>query len=157
MRILDKVAFTFLRFFVTSALVFISQITTAADVEYLTSPAIEALQLPFSEAVRVEDTLYLSGQLGNTPGTHKLIDGGISTETRQTLENISATLERHGSSLEQLVKCTIYLADINEWPQMNEVYKTFFTEHYPARSAVAGSGLALGARVEMECIAALNS
>jgi 2-iminobutanoate/2-iminopropanoate deaminase len=157
MRILDKVAFTFLRLFVTSALVFISQITNAADVEYLTSPAIEALQLPFSEAVRVEDTLYLSGQLGNTPGTHKLIDGGISTETRQTLENISATLERHGSSLEQLVKCTIYLADINEWPQMNEVYKTFFTEHYPARSAVAGSGLALGARVEMECIAALNS
>lgn len=157
MRILDKVAFTFLRLFVTSALVFISQITNAADVEYLTSPAIEALQLPFSEAVRVEDTLYLSGQLGNTPGTHKLIDGGISTETRQTLENISATLERHGSSLEQLVKCTIFLADINEWPQMNEVYKTFFTEHYPARSAVAGSGLALGARVEMECIAALNS
>jgi 2-iminobutanoate/2-iminopropanoate deaminase len=157
MRTLDKVAFTFLRLFVTSALVFISQITNAADVEYLTSPAIEALQLPFSEAVRVEDTLYLSGQLGNTPGTHKLIDGGISTETRQTLENISATLERHGSSLEQLVKCTIYLADINEWPQMNEVYKTFFTEHYPARSAVAGSGLALGARVEMECIAALNS
>ena len=157
MRILDKAAFTFLRLFVTSALVFISQITNAADVEYLTSPAIEALQLPFSEAVRVEDTLYLSGQLGNTPGTHKLIDGGISTETRQTLENISATLERHGSSLEQLVKCTIYLADINEWPQMNEVYKTFFTEHYPARSAVAGSGLALGARVEMECIAALNS
>ena len=157
MRILDKVAFTFLRLFVTSALVFISQITNAADVEYLTSPAIEALQLPFSEAVRVEDTLYLSGQLGNTPGTHKLIDGGISAETRQTLENISATLERHGSSLEQLVKCTIYLADINEWPQMNEVYKTFFTEHYPARSAVAGSGLALDARVEMECIAALNS
>ena len=157
MRTLDKVAFTFLRLFVTSALVFISQITNAADVEYLTSPAIEALQLPFSEAVRVEDTLYLSGQLGNTPGTHKLIEGGISTETRQTLKNISATLERHGSSLEQLVKCTIYLADINEWPQMNEVYKTFFTEHYPARSAVAGSGLALGARVEMECIAALNS
>ena len=103
MRILDKAAFTFLRLFVTSALVFISQITNAADVEYLTSPAIEALQLPFSEAVRVEDTLYLSGQLGNTPGTHKLIEGGISTETRQTLKNISATLERHGSSLEQLV------------------------------------------------------
>ena len=157
MRILDKVVFTLLRLFVTSTLVFVSQITNAADVEYLTSPAIEALQLPFSEAVRVDDTLYLSGQLGNTPGTHKLIDGGISAETRQTLENISATLERHGSSLEQLVKCTIFLADINEWPQMNEVYKTFFTEHYPARSAVAGSGLALGARVEMECIAALNS
>ncbi len=157
MRILDKVVFTLLRLFVTSALVFVSQITNAADVEYLTSPAIVALQLPFSEAVRVDDTLYLSGQLGNTPGTHKLIDGGISAETRQTLENISATLERHGSSLAQLVKCTIFLADINEWPQMNEVYKTFFTEHYPARSAVAGSGLALGARVEIECIAALNS
>ena len=157
MKTLDKLVFPFFSLLLTGILIFTVQPSHAVDVEYLTSPAIEALQLPFSEAVRVNDTLYLSGQLGNTPGTHELISGGISEETRQTLENISATLERHGSSLEQLVKCTIFLADINEWSQMNEVYKTFFTEHYPARSAVAGSGLALGARVEMECIAALNS
>lgn len=138
-------------------LAFISSTTLAADVEYLNSPAIESLGLPFSEAVRVGNTLYLSGQLGNIPGSHELVEGGIAAETRQTLDNISATLKRHGSSLQQLVKCTIFLADINEWPQMNEVYKTFFKDHYPARSALAGSGLALGARVEMECIAVVNN
>lgn len=138
-------------------LAFISTTTLAADVEYLNSPAIESLGLPFSEAVRVGNTLYLSGQLGNIPGSHKLVEGGITAETRQTLNNISGTLQRHGSSLQQLVKCTIFLADINEWPQMNEVYKTFFKDHYPARSALAGSGLALGARVEMECIAVVNN
>jgi len=137
-------------------LVFISTATIAADVEYLSSPANKSLNLPFSEAVLVGDTLYLSGQVGNKPGTHELIPGGISNETKQTLENISATLARHGSRLHDLVKCTVFLADINEWPLMNDVYKTFFTEHFPARSAIAGSGLALGARVEIECIAVLN-
>jgi 2-iminobutanoate/2-iminopropanoate deaminase len=154
---LVNVVFSFVCLAITSTLSFTSHIANAAEVEFLTSPAIEALQLPFSEAVRVNDTLYLSGKLGNMPGTHKLIAGGIAAETRQTLENIRTTLERHGSSLEQLVKCTVFLADMNEWSQMNQVYKTFFTQHYPARSAIAGSGLALGARVEIECIAALNS
>ena len=134
----------------------VSGATAAAEVEYLNSPSVESLDLPFSEAVRVDNTLYLSGQLGNLPGSHELVKGGIAAETRQTLENISATLQRHGSSLQQLVKCTIFLADIKEWPQMNEVYKTFFRGHFPARSALAGSGLALGARVEMECIAVLQ-
>jgi 2-iminobutanoate/2-iminopropanoate deaminase len=148
----------FLTYFVILIqLSFISNMTVAADVEYLNSPAVESLGLPFSEAVRVDDTVYLSGQVGNLPGTFKLIDGGIKTETKQTLENISATLERHGASLQELVKCTIFLADIKEWPQMNEVYKTFFSEHYPARSAIAGSGLALDARVEIECIAVLKN
>ena len=142
--------------YLITLLLFCSVSSTAAEVEYLVSPAIKALDLPFSEAVRVGNTLYLSGQLGNLPGTHELVQGGIAEETRQTLKNIGATLERHGSNLQNLVKCTIFLADINEWPQMNEVYKTFFTKHYPARSAMAGSGLAIGARVEMECIAVIN-
>ena len=142
--------------FVTLTIFFVSTLH-AAEVEYLNSPANKTLNLPFSEAVRVDKTLYLSGQLGNIPGTHELVPGGVGAETRQTLENISATLERHGSSLQQLVKCTIFLADINEWPAMNEVYKTFFSEHFPARSAIAGSGLALGARVEIECIAVLHN
>jgi reactive intermediate/imine deaminase len=123
------------------------------DVSYLNSPEMESLGLPFSEAVRVGNTIYLSGQLGNRPGTMELVPGGIGEETRQTLENIKATLERHGSSLEHIVKCTIFLADISEWPALNEVYATYFVEKKPARSAVAGSGLALGARVEIDCIA----
>ena len=142
----------FLNIILLTLLFFSTSATLATAVEYLNSPAIESLGLPFSEAVRVGDTLYLSGQLGNKPGTHEVVAGGVAAETRQALENISATLKRHGSSLQELVKCTIFLADIKEWPEMNTVYKTFFSEHYPARSAIAGSGLALGARVEIECI-----
>jgi 2-iminobutanoate/2-iminopropanoate deaminase len=111
--------------------------------------------LPFSEAVRVGNMLYLSGQLG-TDSTGRLVPGGIGPETRQTLTNISAVLERHGSSLDQVVKCTVMLADIGEWAAMNEVYVTFFRPHRPARSAFGTSGLALGARLELECMAALS-
>ena len=127
-----------------------------ATVEYLTLPAYEKLDLPFSEAVRVNNTLYLSGQVGNVPGQMKLVEGSIVEETRQTLENIKSTLQRYGADMDDVVKCTVFLADMAEWPRMNEVYKTFFSSHYPARSAVAGSGLALNARVEIECIAVLK-
>lgn len=109
----------------------------------------------FSEAVRVGHTLYLSGKLGTVPG-QGLVEGGIQPETRQTLENIKATLEDHGSSMDEVVKCTVFLADIAEWSAMNEVYTTFFPVNKPARSAVAGSGLALNARVEIECIATVG-
>jgi 2-iminobutanoate/2-iminopropanoate deaminase len=142
--------------FVVLLLSCLGNLASAAEIEYLSSPANKKLNLPFSEAVRVNDTLYMSGQVGNVPGKFELIPGGIGPETKQTLENISTALNRHGASMQDLVKCTIFLADIEEWPAMNEVYKTFFTDHYPARSAVAGSGLALGARVEIECIAAKN-
>jgi 2-iminobutanoate/2-iminopropanoate deaminase len=111
--------------------------------------------LPFSEAVRVGNMLYLSGQLG-TDSTGQVVPGGIGAETRQTLTNIKAVLERHGSSLEQVVKCTVMLADIAEWAAMNEVYVTFFRSHRPARSAFGTTGLALGARLELECMATLN-
>ena len=114
------------------------------------------MQLPFSDAVRVGDMLYLSGKIGNIPGTSQLAEGGIAGETRQTLENIKATLEKYGSSLDQVVKCTVFLADIAEWAAMNEVYVTYFPTDPPARSALGSSGLALGARVEIECLAALR-
>ncbi len=127
------------------------------EVEYLSSPEMESLNLPFSEAVRVGNLLFLSGQVGNEPGVMAVVPGGIGPETKQTLENIRGTLERYGSDLDHVVKCTIFLADIDEWPAMNEVYRTFFPEHPPARSAVAGSGLALGARVEIECIATVGA
>jgi 2-iminobutanoate/2-iminopropanoate deaminase len=111
--------------------------------------------LPFSEAVRVGDMLYLSGQLG-TDSTGQLVPGGIGPETRQTLTNISTALTRHGSSLDRVVKCTVMLADISEWAAMNEVYVTFFRSHRPARSAFGTSGLALGARLELECMALVS-
>ncbi|UCC85376.1 MAG: RidA family protein [Gemmatimonadota bacterium] len=126
-----------------------------SDITHLSSPEMAALNLPFSEAVRVGEMLYLSGQIGVLPGTTELVPGGITEETRQTLENVRAVLERHGSGLDRVVKCTIFLADIGEWPRMNEVYVTFFGDKKPARSAVAGSGLALGARVEIDCIAVI--
>jgi reactive intermediate/imine deaminase len=114
------------------------------------------LQLPFSDAVRVGDMLYLSGQIGNLPGTLQLAEGGIAGETRQTMENIKASLEKRGSSLDEVVKCTVFLADIAEWAAMNEVYRTYFPVNPPARSALGASGLALGARVEIECLAAMR-
>jgi len=135
------------------ALILLAASTQAADIEHLASPQSRSLNLPFSEAVRVGDTIYLSGQIGNVPGQKRLVEGGIGPETKQTILNIKATLERHGSSLERVVKCTVFLADIAEWSAVNEVYKQFFGPDYPARSAIAGSGLALGARVEIECIA----
>mgnify|MGYP001816936546 CR=1 FL=1 len=109
--------------------------------------------MPFSDAVRLGDTLYLSGKLGTIPGTATLVEGGIQPETRQTLENIKASLERHGSSMDRVVKCTVFLADIAEWGAMNEVYRTYFPKNRPARSALGASGLALDGRVEIECIA----
>jgi 2-iminobutanoate/2-iminopropanoate deaminase len=108
--------------------------------------------LPFSEAVRVGDMLYLSGQLG-TDSSGRLVPGGIGPETRQALTNIADVLERHGSSLDRVVKCTVMLADIREWGAMNEVYVSFFRSHRPARSAFGSNGLALGARLELECMA----
>lgn len=118
-------------------------------------PGTEDLGLPFSSAVQVDNTLYLSGNLGNVPGKNELVPGGIEAETRQTMENIKAVVEQFGSSMDNIVKCTVFLADMDEWPAMNAVYRTFFAEP-PARSALGASGLALGARVEIECIAIVD-
>ena len=123
--------------------------------EFLNSGRVLPATLPFSEAVRHGDTLYLSGQVGIAPGTMVLVSGGIREETRQTMENIKASLEAHGCSLANVVKCTVMLADISEWSAFNEVYVTYFSRPYPARSALGANGLALGARVEIECIAAV--
>jgi len=128
---------------------------SAPAVEYLKAPGTEALDLPFSAAVRVGSTLYLSGALGYDPGLGGLVEGGIQAETQKTLENISARLETFGSSMDKVVKCTVFLADISEWAAMNEVYVTFFPNK-PARSALGTSGLAMGARVEIECIAVID-
>lgn len=110
---------------------------------------------PFPEGVRVGDMLYLSGQLGNVPGQMTLVEGGLRAETRQTLENIRTILRAQGLGLEHLVRCTVMLADMADWPAFNEVYRDVFgATPLPARSALGCNGLALGARVEIECIAA---
>jgi len=127
----------------------------SADVEYLLMPGMDGMDLPFSSAVRVDNLLFLSGMLGNMPGTADLAEGGIQGETRQTLENIKRVVEQFGSSMDRVVKCTVFLADIAEWGAMNEVYKTYFPNK-PARSALGSSGLALNARVEIECIAVVD-
>jgi 2-iminobutanoate/2-iminopropanoate deaminase len=124
--------------------------------EYLTSPETAKLKLPFSEAVRVGNVLYLSGMVALTPGTLKIVPGGIEAETKQVLQNISAVLERNGSSMDEVVKCTVLMADMAEWPKMNAIYATMFPKHFPARSALGVTGLALGARVEIECIATVG-
>jgi reactive intermediate/imine deaminase len=129
--------------------------TGGPSVEYLNSGKILPADLPFSEAVRAGDTLYLSGQIGVVPGTMKLVEGGLEAEARQTMENISATLEAHGYSMKDLVKCTVMLADVSEWAAFNRVYESYFSGRYPARSAFGADGLALDARVEVECIAVL--
>ena len=109
---------------------------------------------PFSPAVRANGFLILSGQIG-TDSAGVVVTGGIVPETRQTMENIKRVLEQNGSSMDQVVKCTVFMADMKEWPTMNEVYVTFFNEaRRPARSALGATGLALNARVEIECLAA---
>lgn len=130
--------------------------TAVSSAEYLTSEQTRSLNLPFSDAVRVGDMLYLSGQLGILPGTTELAPGGIEGEARQAMENIKAILERHGSSMGQIVKCTVMIADIAEWPKFNEVYVTYFPDHKPARSAFAAAGIALNGRVEVECWASTD-
>ncbi len=123
-----------------------------AAVEYL--PMQAAAALPFSAAVRVDRMLYLSGQLG-TDSSLSLVPGGIAPETRQAMENIRALLARSGATLNDVVKCTAMLADMAEWGAMNREYVTYFPRRPPARSAFGTTGLALGARVEIECVAVL--
>ena len=121
--------------------------------EYFPLPdAVAYLDLPFSEAVRVGDVLYLSGSIG-IDGTGALVSGGIEAETRRTLANIREVLERHGSSMDRVIKVTVMLADMAEWAAMNRVYAEHFPLNRPARSAFGTSGLALRARLELECIA----
>jgi 2-iminobutanoate/2-iminopropanoate deaminase len=134
-----------------AALVVLVGCATSRPAEYLSTTV--GPPRPFSPAVRVNGMIYLSGQVG-TDSTGKLVSGGIQAETRQTMENIRAVLTRTGSSFDRVVKCTVFLADMREWEAMNEVYVTYFAPgKRPARSALGASGLALGSKVEIECIA----
>lgn len=108
--------------------------------------------MPFSEAVQVGDMLYLSGQIGVVPGTSVLVSGGIEAEARQSMDNIGAVLGRRGLGFDDLVKCTVMLADMKDWPTFNKVYLGYFKPgRLPARSAFGSTGLAYGGRIELEC------
>ena len=123
----------------------------------LSSFTIASTTPPFSDAVKVGDTLYLSGQIGAINLGEPPVRGGITAETRQAMENIKGVLVKYNSSLNQIAKCTIMLADMQDWPMMNEVYASYFSnDQYPARSSFGTTGLAFGARVEIECIATIS-
>ena len=124
-------------------------------VEYLNPEGLEEPG-PFSDAIRVGNLLFLSGKIGILPGTRTLAEGGIEGESRQTMENIKTTLERWDSSLERVVKCTVMIDEIAEWGAFNDVYVEYFPNDKPARSAFGADGLALGAAVEVECIATVD-
>jgi reactive intermediate/imine deaminase len=110
----------------------------------------------FSQAVRVGNLLFISGEIG-TDSTGKLVPGGIQAEGRQALNNLQHTVEHLGSRMDRVVKCTVFLADIRDYDAFNEIYASYFTVRKPARSAMAAAALALGARVEIECIALVEA
>jgi reactive intermediate/imine deaminase len=140
-----------------SVLLFVVARVAVAQDRQVVRPPGSLAGLPISPAVRVGNMLYLSGQLGIVPGTPQLADTGIVGQTRQALENVKSLLVYAGSSLDRVVKCTVFLTDMRDFAKMNEVYATYFPTDPPARSTVAGSGLALGARVEIECMATVGS
>ena len=122
------------------------------QVHFYNSPAAAAAKLPFSQAVRVGDVLYMSGAIGVLPGKMELVPGGIEPETKQAMENIGEVLKGNGLTFDDVFKCTAMLADMSKWGAFNKVYVTYFKpEHLPARSALGANGLALGAQVELEC------
>ncbi|MBN2726489.1 RidA family protein [Candidatus Mcinerneyibacteriota bacterium] len=111
---------------------------------------------PYSQAVVSGGFVFTSGQLPMDPGTGKFVEGGVKEETRQCLENVRAILEAAGTSLDKVVKATVFLTDIKDFAAVNEVYASFFREGPPARSAFQVAALPLGARVEIEMIAAVE-
>jgi 2-iminobutanoate/2-iminopropanoate deaminase len=108
---------------------------------------------PYSQAIRVGDFVFTAGQLAIDPATGKLVEGKIEEQTRQVLKNIAAVLEAAGSSLDKVVKTTVFLKDIGDFKAMNQVYGEFFVHEPPARSTVEVANLPLGALVEIDAIA----
>ena len=111
--------------------------------------------VPFSDAVETDDLLFLTGQIGKDHKAGKLVSGGIEAETKQVIENIKAVLEHHDLALDNVVKCTVILKDINDFKAFNSIYTQYFTKK-PARTTFAASGLAGGASIEIDVIVAKN-
>ena len=140
---------------ILSILIFFSSCSNIIhnDVEYFVSETSKELNFPFSDAAIVGNIIYVSGQIGSKPGTREVVEGGISAETTQTLNNIKMVLNDLGSNSDKIFKCLCMLEDINDYNEMNKAYTTFFNSrnNLPSRSTFAGSGLALGAKIEIEC------
>ena len=127
-----------------------SEAQTRPAVEHYSTPPVNGQALPFSDAVRVGDTLSLSGQLGI--GADRKLPEGIEAQTKQALDNVGAILKRAGLGYADVFHCTAMLSDMKLWPAFNKVYVTYFPEgKRPARSAFGASGLALGGLIELEC------
>lgn len=112
---------------------------------------------PYSIGVKMNNFLFTSGQLGIDKNTGDLVQGGIEAETRQALVNLKVILEASGSSMENVIKTTVFLRDINEFGRMNNVYREFFTEEFPARSAIQVAALPKNGAVEIEAVAYIDS
>ena len=108
---------------------------------------------PYSQAVRAGNLIFTAGQVGLDPGTGKLVEGGIKAQVQQAMENLKAVLAAAGTDFSGVIKATVFLADIREFADLNEVYGRYFPGEYPARSAVQVAALPLGARVEIEMVA----
>ena len=122
--------------------------------EFVNTAGAAAANLPFSQAVRVGDVLYLSGCLGNLPGKMELAPGGMEAEARQTMENIGAVLKENGLTFDDVFKCLVMMSDMSKWGDFNKIYLQYFKpDRLPARSAFGAKALALGAQVELECVA----
>ncbi len=145
------------RTLLTVSLLLTVTVAQATPIERYIDPAMAEANLPFSQAVRVGDMLYLSGQIGNIPGTLDLAPGGMEAQARQTMDNIKTVLEANGATFAQVTKCLVMLSDMNQWADFNKVYVTYFEPgQFPARSAFGASGLALGGALEIECEAYLG-
>ena len=141
----------YLRIILCSALALVANPALAQVQKY---PAGGALSdMPFSESVRAGGLLFISGQVGSDDSGN-LVEGGIRPESRQVMRNIRDIIYRRGLTMSDVVKCTIFLADVSKWGDFNQVYTSYFSKPYPARSALGANGLAIGAAVEVECIAA---
>ena len=121
--------------------------------QVISTPKAPAAIGPYSQAIRVGNLIYTSGQIPINPATGQFVEGGIKEQTRQSLTNVKAILEEAGTSMANVVKTTVFMADMNDFADMNTVYAEFFTEPFPARSAVAVKTLPKGALVEIEVIA----
>ena len=128
------------------------------DVEYYRSETFKEKNLPLSDAVRVGELIFVSGNLGIDFSQQELqlVPGGIIAETRQTMRNIDNTLKSMGSSVSNIVKCTVFMSNMEEWPKLNKIWPSFFEENYPARTAVEVHKLWRGAAIEIECIATVE-
>ncbi len=112
---------------------------------------------PYSAALRAGQLLFVSGQVPIDPDTGMMVDGDIGTQTRRVLQNIGALLESAGLSLQHVVRTTVFLADMNDFAAMNDTYRTFFAEPYPARSTVQAARLPRDARIEIDAIASYDA